>query len=234
MGGNTGSIANDMFNRVISYARNVKGQFWLSEHKYDVKRLGSFSAQHPAKAKIDSGNWFSWVPSNTTQIDCHLPPEGAAIKESEWEDLQTFLQESKRPQLAFELLSNARQLLEIGKTRGSLIDAITALEISLNRFGKDTDIASLKLDSCSDRVNFSRIGSQIKHLGFSGSVSFLLPLLFPESVLQKQLISSCWDAIQKRNNVVHQGQREMKPEYMHETLRNIEDLCRILDSYTKK
>ena len=52
-----------------------------------------------------------------------------------------------------------------------------------------------------------RLDKQIEHMGLSGTVSYLLPLLLPDSVLAADVLSGCRDALTARQNIVHNGQR---------------------------
>lgn len=215
-------IALYAFNRVVSFARNAKGQYWLNEHKFNKNRLNSLNNQFQAKAKIDNGEWFRWCPPNVDRITIYSDiDEGAAIRREDWDSASDFVVSSNRPNLVFELIANSRQLFNRGHMRSSVIEAVAALEVAVSKFGSSTNIKKLSAITLTDRIDIDRLGTQMQHLGFSGSIRYLLPLLFPENVLPTNVLSKCYKALEVRNNVVHQGQREVSSDLVREILRDV-------------
>ena len=55
-------------NRLISYARVVKGQFWLLEHELDPNRAHSFWTCCNAKGTFDQSEYFWFLPGRGDQF----------------------------------------------------------------------------------------------------------------------------------------------------------------------
>ncbi|WP_078082935.1 hypothetical protein [Microbulbifer mangrovi] len=221
-------------NRLISYARNVKGQYWLTEYKFTRDMLGNLNNRFHAKAKIDDGGWFHWRPSNVTVLNGRILPDELAIKSDEWAGVSQFVTGSIRPNLVFELLANSEQLFDGGHMRSAIIEVVSALEVSVSKFGSNAAIEMLSEYTPIDRIDIDRLGVQIRHLGLSGSIRYLIPMLLPVDVVPATVLSNCFKALEIRNNVVHQGQRDVSPNLVREVLSGVKFFCRVLDKYTNQ
>ncbi|NWF37279.1 hypothetical protein [Mariprofundus sp. KV] len=227
-------LALNSFNRVVSYARNVKGQYWLTEHKFNQNRLNSLNNQFRAKVKIDNGEWFRWCPPSIDCMTVYSQGDEIAIKRDEWSSVSEYVIGKNRPNLIFELLANSRQLFDSGYMRSSIIEAVTAIEVSVSNFGKYANVEMLSEITQTGRIDIDSIGKQIHHLGTSGSIRYLIPLLFHEDVLPNSVLSKCYKALEVRNNVIHQGQRGVSSSLVREILREVTIFCRTLDTFTRK
>jgi len=75
-------IATSIANRVVSYARNVKGQFWLVEQEFDADRLSTFNVASGAKARIGNGEWFRWCPPAVDSMVVRMSGQETALTEA--------------------------------------------------------------------------------------------------------------------------------------------------------
>ncbi len=229
------NAALSAFNRIISYARNIKGQYQLIEKKLFIneENLDDFNRGSQAESKIEDGEWFRWCPPGPSIIYGIIDNDETYIREEDWASVSEFVQNKNRPNLVFELLANARYLYDSYHMRSSVIEAVTALEIAVSQFGKKGDMKILSTSICNNRIDIDNIGNQIKHLGFSGSIRYLIPLLINEEILPLVVLSKCYKAIEVRNNIVHQGQRGVSSDLVEEILNGVSECCRVLDAHTK-
>ncbi len=226
--------AISVVNRVVSYARNVKGQYWLTEKKIDEKRLNGLNDTFCAESKIDDGDWFRWCPYYVECIEVCLEDDNTSIKKDDWDSVSSYVQDNNRPNLTFELLANARYLFSNDHMRSSVIESVSALEVSVSKSGKHPNIEMLSNITQTDRIDIKNIGNQIKHMGLSGSIRYLIPLLFGENWLSTEVLEKSYKAIVVRNNVVHGGQRGVSSKLASDILNGVSSYCRILDTYTIK
>lgn len=56
-------VTIESYNRLATYLRDIKGQYWLKEYGIDFDRMSSMFHQFNAKAKIDNGDQFRWRPA---------------------------------------------------------------------------------------------------------------------------------------------------------------------------
>lgn len=226
---------NDACNRLIEYARNNKGQYWLTALNKDNENLLNRNNSWRAEASINDGDKFRWVPpgTNVIQFEAMVPRE-SSIKESEWNDVKLNLGSPSRTPLVFELMSNARYLLSEGHRRSAVLEVVSALEVATNDFFKSPNVTALNTPEYASRIDFANLGNQSSHLGFSGSIRYLVPLLFSRDYISDTILGKCYQAIEVRNNVVHTGQRNVGKELAREIVNACVVCCKVLDQHTIK
>jgi len=221
-------------NRFISYARNIKGQYWLNTLNPNKDNLANLNNVWSAIAIIDEKK-IRWFPPATNRISFVFSLDHEqAVKKEEWHELSSFVKSDSRPNVVFELLSNARYLFKQGHRRSSIIESVTALEVAVSDFTKSPNIERLEISESKFRIDTGNIGNQSKHLGFTGSLRYLIPLLLSKDELDNQILEKCYQAIEVRNNVVHKGQRDVKEDFAREIINAISECCKILNSYINK
>jgi hypothetical protein len=78
-------------------------------------------------------------------------------------------------------------------------------------------------------MGVDRLQKQVEHMGLSGTIRYLLPLLLPDDELPANVLQGCRDAIDARQNVVHNGQRDVKN--VEGLISSIETCCETLSSF---
>ena len=221
-------------NRLISFARNIKGQYWLNAIVPSKDNLANLNNSWNAKAIINDKK-FRWFPSDTNRLHFDvILDHSTAIHLEEWNEVNSFVCSESRPNIIFELLANSKYLINQGHRRSSIIESVTALEVAVSEFTKKPKIDVMKMAEYKSRIDTSNIGNQSKHLGFTGSLRYLIPLLFHSDELDDEILKKCFQAIEIRNNVVHKGQRDVSKDLVKEVENAISHCCKILDRYTEK
>lgn len=220
------------YNRLIAYARNYKGQYSLHERLYDEEHVASTSTKFRAQARIDSGDWILWLPRCVDVIRAYIDADSVHIHEDEWAQVGDFIKSDGKPDFVRQLISNALSNLAEGHRRTAIVDIVTALELSLARFSKQPLLDKLHGSRMAERMNRSSLGSRIEHLGLSTTVGFLLPVLFPEHVIPQDVLAKCQEAIEARNNIVHQGQRDLSDDKARPLVAAAIQVCRSLGDFT--
>jgi hypothetical protein len=217
------------FNRLILYARIHKGQYWLKPRPVSFESMTSDFNEFKAKVKVESREWIRWYPASIDSFTAVLKDSSRFVSKTDWPAISEFIRGQNRPNLVLELLANAESLAQEGHTRSAIVEAVAALEVATARFSK-----SPKLDNVlSERIDAQSLQSQVEHLGFSGSLRYLVPLLLGKEVLPTTLLHQCYRAVEMRGNVAHQGQREIDEETLLPLLRAIRHVCTILMQFTK-
>jgi|SRR5215211_2388172 len=217
-------------NRLISYARVQKGQYWLEEYVIGATMSGRFVGFDP-EVTADGSEWVRWVPSNVSHINVQLMDPSRFITRDDWEKVGEFVRTRSRPPLVGELLAGAESLAANGHRRSALTEAVTALEVAVSEFSQQPQ-AELAFGSVyAERMDIASLKNQIHHLGLSATVRYLLPVLFTEEQISKETLKACQNAVTRRQRVVHHGQRDVRENELSLFLRSIRQLCSVLESY---
>jgi hypothetical protein len=226
--------ASTIFNRLISFARNYKDQYWLYERQIELYRLPSLNNQFDTQARLQDHDWIRWYPPAEHVIHATLFDLDKSIHIEDWTGVQAFASSNSRPDIVLELLANADLFIAELRRRNAIIESVTALEIAVARFTSAPKFRGLRTEDELRRLNIVNLKSQYEHIGFSSTVGYLLPLLFPSEVLPLDILQRCQDAIEQRNTVIHKGQRDIDPEIIQTLVSALRSVCEILDAYTDR
>ena len=217
-------------NRLIAYARSKKGQFWISELEFDGDRVHSLLNQFEARGQVDGGAWFRFQGAAGDRITVTSDSGNRYITEAEWQALRQFVEGEGRPGLIGALLAGAEHLWKVGHRRGALTEAVTALEIALYAFARSPKADAAFGGQLSARLSISTLLGQVDHLGLSGSIRYLLPTILSADILPDAVLRGCQAAVDQRQNVVHNGQRDVSDGSIRGALQDIRQCCDILES----
>lgn len=223
-------------NRLSTYVRIVKGQYWLEEYALDFDRMASDFASFRAKARIGNREWVKWRPTSTCIAHGHpVTSEDLEryITKSDWQQAQEFLNSQTRPNLVLELLANAETLENSGYRRSALIEVVAALEVATARFIKAPKWEAIMNTELTNRLDKAKLQYDYENLGFSKTIRYFIPLLISEELLPRELLKQCQRAIEIRGNVVHQGQRDVGEEVVLPQLKAVRKTCAILSRFTE-
>lgn len=218
-------------NRLISYARVHKGQYWLEEYAIGADNMShSFVSFDPA-VTVDGSEWVRWVPYINQHIMVQMMDLSRFITRHDWDKVGEFVGGRSRPTLVGELLAGAESLADNGHRRSALTEAVTALEVAVSEFSRQPQADQAFGKLYADRMDVGSLKRQMEHMGLSGTVRYLLPLLFTEEQIPTETLKGCQSAITRRQTVVHQGQRDVRENEISVFLRSICELCSLLESY---
>lgn len=192
-------------NRLIRYVRSVKGQFWIVEFPHDTGRVDRLIAFNAVTNVNGQQVRFGLGSSEITLTNCDY--DDRYLTETDWIAIGDFVRRGGSTLLVDDLLVGAEQLAHNGYCRSALTQAVTALEVAVNCFGKRYAKQTQTLSRC---VGIETLEKQINRLGLTLSIRCLIPLLLPEEILSTQILSGCSDAISARQMVVHNGQRVVR------------------------
>lgn len=215
-------------NRLLGYIRAKKGHYWLEDYPILDKNYASEFLKNEARIRFDGGQWLRLRSKRVLEFVATFPGEERLVTQEDWDAAGDFVQSTQRVPIVGHLLSIAEKLSDEGHRRTALIEAVSALEVALHEFGRRAE--SGKPAQCKDvRTGFSNLKKHIEHLGLTGSINYLLPLILEESEISREVLAQCQGAIEERNNVAHNGQRDVQPEKLWRYLQGIRSLCQALD-----
>jgi len=220
-------------NGFLSWAYAEKQQYWLNTRSETGDQLNSINALTGASAQIDTEPRILWCPPTVDSIHIVLRAK-AGITAAEWEALGPFLQAGKRPSLVGELVSNADRLMTLGHHRAALIEAVAAMEVALNAFAAAPDPNALN-PSLAEAIRAGRtFRDDVKHLGVTASIRYLLPVLLLPTALPTDAHASASVSLDVRHNIVHNGSRMPNREKAQTMVAGCFRIARALTRATKK
>ena len=116
--------------------------------------------------------------------------------------------------------------------QGALTEAVSALEVAVHAFGRFPSTEKAFGPILGARLRLSSLSEQVQHIGLSGTVKYLLPAIFPEEKLPTEILQGCQEAVEERQNVIHNGKRDVDSNHTVRYLASIRKLCSILETYS--
>ena len=221
-------------NRLLNYVRSVKGQYWLQEYPIDkAEGLFGINIQFNTQALIDS-KWYRWFSDikQLVNLPGSLSNENARFIEQDiWPEVIEFVTSKRRSALVWALLAGSEWLAGIGHRRSALTEAVTALEVAISDFAKRSDIKEIFEPMVTERMNVASLKKWTGRMGLSGTVNYLFPLIIAEDKLPTDILRDCQEAINMRQNVVHNGQRDVSEHKLLTYIDSIRRFCLILEDF---
>lgn len=215
-------------NRLIEYAFSSKGQYWARRVHFDEDNPGQFFTKTQAIAFLADNRKFRFCPDNVIRIAVSLSDQQRSISPSDWDDIKRFVVNNSSTPIVGNLLARARELAGEGYERASILEAVSALEIRLNKFASERD-EDLLPDRLKARLESGRLSTLIEKVGLRGAFATIIPFLLSENEMPLAILEQCRAAIETRNNVVHRGQREIGQKKLRQMLLAIEGCCSRFD-----
>lgn len=221
-------------NRLINYARSIKGQFWLQEYPIDMAEgLSGVNLRFKSRVLIDSEwyRWFSDVRHLVILSGSQSNDDNRFITQDTWPEVMEFVSSVRRSPLVWELLAGSEWLVGVGHRRSALTEAVTALESAISEFVNRPDVEEAFKPRMTERMNVTSLKNWYKRIGLSGTMNYLFPLIFPEDKLPTEILKGCQNAVMERQNVVHNGQRDVSKDKLTIHINSIKRLCWILEEF---
>jgi len=229
------SSVTSRINRLIDWANSMKQQYWLSNIPVDLGRILRFNIDTEAKAIMlpESDNkWFNWRPNTPQHMEVVITSEETYINRKDWQALKDYVNSEQRIKFKLELISRAYTLNSISLRTNALIDAVTALEIAISDFVKSPSIDSDNYQKVLSSIGTSNLSVAFDHLKFSTFIQYLLPLILDEPIIKEIDFVCISEALQARNNIVHNGQRDLEKKKSIKYLASIRKLIMYLNEHS--
>ena len=179
-------VIKNRVNRLIGYARSVKGQFWLEELERDLNPT-QFFIRSEGKASLDDTP-VSFHPDHEVKVTVGMPSAEKMLTPEDWPKLRAFAIGDSRPPLIGSLLANARSLGAQRNRRNALVEAVTALEVALSAFARKADPNTLV--QAKPRLETEGLKALVEKVGLRGSFNVVIPILFTEAEFPISLLKS--------------------------------------------
>jgi hypothetical protein len=114
-----------------------------------------------------------------------------------------------------------------------LLEAVVALELALGAFADNPEGHRLP-DAWKGRVAAEGIKALIDKVGLRGAFALVIPILVSEDRLPSAVLDGCRAAIEARNNVIHNAQRDVPEHLLIGYLTNIQTCCVSLEGRSER
>ena len=219
-------VALRALNRLLSYFRAAKGNFWLQQFDEKTGMLSSLFLHFSATVSIDGGAPILFRPSCTDSAQGVAPDLGRVIRTEDWTRAAQAVAEDEKPSLVGELLAAADEHFANGRRRVALTEAVSALDVAMARYANRIDAEGAPTEIAGVRVQ--KLSNHFIKFGLRGALQFLLPLLLPEHQLPRSTLETVIKAVDVRGTVVHKGQRDVDEEAIRKYLTAIRSLVDIM------
>ena len=193
-------------NRVLTWFRVSKGQFWISPLVHDPENQASFFRQSQAKVRWTGTEWLPWLPSYRGVFQVICQDWGTRrVARVDWRDLKSWMTKASRPDLILELLADAEALASRGAARPALVQAVAALEVAIVRL-YESQFWQEAVKSRTAQAVWT--GEKLhERVGLRGALHTLLPAVVGDSEIPCEVLMKCQNAVDARNAIVHKGSR---------------------------
>lgn len=217
-------------NRLSAYLAASKGQYWIDQLQADEVNPGQFFIEHEAQATIE-GSKVPFDPQRRSiKLDLQFPSAQTMVSEADWPAVREFVVGDRSVPLPRSLIAGAYRLASQGARRNALVDAVTAIEVAVNKFARGLHADRLArfrpgLEPTSAPALFAKVGLR-------GAFGVALPLLLTEEEFPEELLQHCRAAIEKRNAIVHQGSRDVDQTELAKFLSAAKRACELLEHFS--
>lgn len=229
------SAVTSKINRLIDWANSMKHQYWLANLPVDIGRILHFNIETKAKAIVlpESANiWFNWHPKTQQHLTVVITSDETYINREDWQSMREYVNSEKRIKFKYELISRAFILNSVSLRTNALVDAVTALEIAISDFVKLPAIDSINYEKVLSSIGVSNLDVAFEHLKFSTFIQYLLPLILDEKTIAEIDFVCISEALQARNNIIHNGQRDIDKNKSIKYLVSIRKLIMYLSEHS--
>jgi hypothetical protein len=177
------------------------GQYWLADvDDWDSRTnsLGSFCSSLQLRWSHDgTSNWTDFRPTaNVTMLTGHFRTDYSFyLEEKDWPEVAAFCAKGYEPTTAGELLSHAHRLLDQGHLKYAIVEAVSALEVSLSEHIKTKYTGRIKDMLASDAKAGDTRRLPVRTALIAGMISGI----------DRADLESALRIIDVRNDIIHEG-----------------------------
>ena len=213
-------ISVEVYYSIFDFLRNILKQTWIKKKHFKIINYQDFFLKTNAIWTFDDKLQRLYLENQTTHIDINLSESFFTgekyVSKKKWKELGDFIINNKKAKTEDLFLANSFEHLDLFNSRLALIESVIALEHFLK---KDK---SKVLKRYFSKEELKIISKLFKKKG-QFSVPTEIILLKLNNKLKKQKISSKFilDAIDKRNQIMHNGTKNIDVSESRKLVKNI-------------
>ena len=223
---------------IVSYFRNTVKQYWLEYLDVGPRNHVDFLDRRCEATWLDGqGKWRRLLEEESKKkkmsVRINLRLRSPGVNRQAWEQLPFFITDKHgQARMSGVLIANSLQHLSHKNGRLAVVEAVTALESNVKRL---VPKAIARLPD-SPKVTPKQIDKLMTQAGLRLVTDIGLKLIAPHAGFQDSDINDVAKAIDERNHIIHNDQREVDIDiarrYVHAIMRITESFQSWTDSRT--
>jgi hypothetical protein len=184
----------------------------------------------------DDGNWHPVIvslPEGLRQGMLRIVPLDP-VHLHEWRAAMDFIESGERATIRDELMANSWNLVRRDESRLAVIEAVIALESTILRLLAKAILVATSNVPNAPIIDQKKLSNTIEALGLRRSVDVGLTLVMGYLGLSLKDINNAMRAVEVRNNIVHQAQRNVDRSEAFELIESIDNIVKTIERWAKE
>jgi len=212
-------VALKLYHKIFDYSRNIKKQFWLLAIEHHKEHFVDFFLKTNAVWEYNGNPQRLYLKNHVTTLEIIIDSEfeKSYLSRRLWKDLGEFLQTNSTSKTEQVFLSNGLFYLTQKQTRVAILEAVIALEHTIKKNNCE------KIKRFIPKEEFEYIKKLLlKKNQFSIPLGLILAKVKKSLELKGISAEYIIKAIEIRNMIMHNSQKEIKYSTARKCILNIE------------
>ena len=222
-------LVRNVQNGLINYFRNIAKQFWLEPIAPDPRNWQNFLDSYDTVWLDSTGTWQRFLVSRKYVIHIAAEVFTGGVDRNQWREVVAFIERGARSPMIDTLISNSLKHLDENNGRMATLESVIALEAAINRLLPKV-ISRLP---GAPQIEPSQISKLIEKAGLRATATVGLMLIQTPAGLNPEDIQIVGEAINARNNVVHNQGRLVEVALARQYVGAIRRVIATFDKWVK-
>jgi hypothetical protein len=219
-------VVMEVHKGLVSYFRNIAKQYCVKPIIIDSRNYENFLDAHCGTVWLDSnGTWRRFLTDRNRAVHITVTTwENCSVDHDMWDQASGFIERGGRAHMRDVLVANSLDYLSQQNGRLAVVEAVTALESALKQL---LPKVILRLPGV-PQIEEKELDKVMEQAGLRLVAQVGLKLIMTPAGLSAEDIQSIGEAIDTRNNVLHDFQREVE---ISKAQRYVSAICRVIERF---
>jgi len=195
----------DTQNRIIDYFRNIMKQASIDQVSMDQQYFQGFLNRCHTFWLNSKGKWQRLRPAIKLHQRIEIIVYKNAVDKNKWLELSDFVSNRRKSKMINILIANSIRYRSEKNGRMAVVEAVTALEAAIKHLLPTAIMNAMEVPN----VTENELDNFIEKAGLRQTVSLLFKILQNVLGISEEDLEHLTKAIDTRNNIVHNQQREV-------------------------
>ena len=198
----------DTQNRIIDYFRNIMKQAFLDQVNIDTRHYQGFLHRRNTRFLNSKGEWQELRPAINPHQRIDIIIYKNAVDKDKWIELSEFVLNGRKSKMIDILIANSIRYRSEKNGRMAVVEAVTALEAAIEHLLPRAIMNAMEIPNVTEK----ELNNFIEKAGLRQTASFLFKILQNVLGINEEDLEQLNKAVDTRNNVIHNQQREVPVE----------------------